>query len=163
MRQRVLGAVRGDERDGPRFRLRLGSQHMCVAACVTAITALAVACAVMFGQSIAAPRPKRSTGVMLKTRSTRATLRRVGSRTELVVSGMPEPPIGEAYQVWLKRAGVPAQPTDALLNVTSEGNGVALLGILRGVREVTVKGESLGASAAPTSATVLRVTVKREH
>lgn len=73
---------------------------------------------------------------------------------------MPEPPIGEVYEVWLERTGKPAQPTDALFTVTSSGDGaVEVPGALRSVREVMVTAEPLGGSSAPTSAAVLRLRV----
>jgi hypothetical protein len=88
----------------------------------------------------------------------------VGTRAELIVSGMPEPPIGEVYEVWLNRASEPAQPTDALFTVTSSGNGaVDVPGALRSVREVMVTSEPLGGSSKPTSAAVLRLRVAHGH
>jgi hypothetical protein len=91
-------------------------------------------------------------------RATHASLRMVGAHAELVVSGMPEPPIGEVYELWLERPGAPPQPTDALFMVTTAGNGtVEIPADLRGVREVMVTSEPLGGSLSPTSAAVLRL------
>lgn len=77
---------------------------------------------------------------------------------------MPEPPVGEVYEVWLNRPSAPPRPTDALFTVTSEGNAaVEVPGSLRGVREITVTSEPLGGSSSPTSAPVLRLPVTQRH
>jgi hypothetical protein len=89
-----------------------------------------------------------------------ASLRQIDDRAELVVSGMPQPPLGEIYEVWLARPSASPQPTDALFGVTSSGSGsVNVPGNLRGVREVMVTREPLGGSAHPTSAPLFRVSV----
>jgi anti-sigma-K factor RskA len=88
----------------------------------------------------------------------RASLRRVGADAELQVSGMPQPPPGEVYEVWLESGAARPRATDALFGVTSSGSAaVDVPGSLRGVREVMVSAEPLGGSASPTSAAVLRV------
>jgi hypothetical protein len=90
----------------------------------------------------------------------RAYLRQVDDRAELVVSGMPQPPAGKIYEVWLGRGTAP-RPTDALFGVTrSGGASVNVPGSLRGVREVLVTPEPLGGSPHPTSAPVLSVTLR---
>jgi hypothetical protein len=100
----------------------------------------------------------------VEANSTRASLRRIGTSAELVVSGMPEPPIGEVYEVWLNHASGRPRPTDALFTVTSTGDGtVEVPGTLHGVREVMVTSEPLGGSSSPTSAAVLRLRVGRGH
>jgi hypothetical protein len=89
-----------------------------------------------------------------------ASLHDGSGHAELIVSGMPEPPIGEVYEVWLDREGALPRATDALFTVTSAGNGaVEVPGSLRGVREVMVTSEPLGGSSSPTSPAVLRVRV----
>ncbi len=71
---------------------------------------------------------------------------------------MPQPPLGEIYEVWLARTSASPQPTDALFGVTNSGSGsVNVPGSLRGVREVMVTREPLGGSSHPTSAPLLRV------
>lgn len=87
-----------------------------------------------------------------------ASLRQADNRAELVVSGMPQPPLGRIYEVWLSRGPASAQPTDALFGVTGSGSGsVNVPGSLHGVKEVLVTSEPLGGSAHPTSTPVLRV------
>jgi anti-sigma-K factor RskA len=85
-----------------------------------------------------------------------AKLKVAGGRGELVVNGMPAPPRGHVYEVWLKRAQRPPRPTSALFSVTSEGSGtVAVPGNLHGVDQVLVTPEPDGGSPAPTHAPVI--------
>ncbi len=90
----------------------------------------------------------------------RAALAPLGSRAELTVAGMPQPPVGEVYEVWLVNRDRPEpRPTDALFNVTTAGNATVDVpgGATSGVREVLVTSEPLGGSATPTGPPVLRV------
>jgi hypothetical protein len=94
------------------------------------------------------------------TRSLKASLQTLGSHAELAVSGMPEPPIGEVYEVWLLRAGSSSpQPTDALFTVSRAGRATVEVpgGDTRNVKEVLVTSEPLGGSATPSGPVVLRV------
>jgi hypothetical protein len=76
-----------------------------------------------------------------------------------MLAGMPQPPPGKIYEIWLSRGAAP-QPTDALFGVTRHGRGaVAVPGSLRGVKEVLVTSEPLGGSTHPTSAPLIRVAV----
>lgn len=93
-------------------------------------------------------------------RGAQASLHQRGGRAELVVSGMPQPPLGDIYEVWLARPSAPPQPTDALFGVTSSGSGsVSVPGDLHGVQQVMVTREPLGGSSHPTSPPLLRVTL----
>jgi hypothetical protein len=88
----------------------------------------------------------------------RVALREVGSRGELVLFGMPAPPAGKIYEVWLRRAGRAPAPTDALFTVTSSGTGtVGVPGSLGGVREVLVSAEPLGGSRQLTGPVLILV------
>ncbi len=85
-----------------------------------------------------------------------ALLRINGNAAELSVRGMPAAPAGKIYEVWLKRAGQPPAPTDALFGVTAAGAAaVAVPGNLHGVREVLVTPEPLGGSRTPTHMPVI--------
>lgn len=167
LRQRVLGAVRGEVQGTERAPLRAGASPrrarppLAVAAI---FVALVVAGAVALNRGYTARPPAQPTATAGGHRARRASLRTIGARTELSVSGMPEPPIGEVYEVWLERASKPAQPTDALFTVTRSGDGaVEVPGNLRGVRAVMVTSEPLGGSSAPTSAAVLRLRVSQRR
>lgn len=162
LRQRVLGAARGEgsARSGPAYmsahaRWMLGAS-IAVLAAVLATALFALELPTPAGRT----RKHSPAAITLSARTTHAHLRRAGSRVELVVSGMPEPPVGEVYEVWLDRPSQAPRPTDALFTVTNEGNGaVEVPGSLRGVREVTVTCEPLGGSSYPTTAPVLRLAV----
>ncbi|HEY7829242.1 MAG TPA: anti-sigma factor [Solirubrobacteraceae bacterium] len=81
----------------------------------------------------------------------RAELRKVGSHLELVVEGMPAPPRGRIYEVWLERGTQAPAPTDALFSVTQHGEGdVDVPGNVTGVSKVLVTDEPLGGSPKPT-------------
>jgi hypothetical protein len=77
---------------------------------------------------------------------------RTGDDATLEVSGMPAPPAGRVYQVWLKREGRDAPvPTSALWLPRSDGSAsVAVPGSLEDVEAVLVTGEPAGGSDAPT-------------
>jgi hypothetical protein len=81
-----------------------------------------------------------------------AQLRRIGAHFELVVEGMPAPPRGRIYEVWLLKQGAQAPaPTDALFSVTNHGEGaVDVPGGVAGVSKVLVTAEPLGGSPKPT-------------
>ncbi len=168
LRGRVMATVRseaellqaaGQEADRPaKPASRLRSRRLSLAgAAIAATVAVAVAIAIGVGSSndehvtsaqhIAASAP-----------GARAALRQRGGRAELVVSGMPQPPRGKIYEVWLSRGAGSAEPTDALFSVTSRGRGaVAVPKSLHGVKEVMVTSEPLGGSSQPTSPPLIRV------
>jgi Anti-sigma-K factor rskA len=85
-----------------------------------------------------------------------AELRKVGSHLELVVVGLPAPPPGRIYEVWLEHGAEPPLPTDALFSVTKTGSGsVGVPGDLHGVSKVLVTDEPLGGSLKPTRTPVI--------
>jgi hypothetical protein len=80
-----------------------------------------------------------------------AELRKVGSHLELVVEGLPAPPRGRIYEVWLERGTQAPAPTDALFSVTNRGQGtVGVPGYVHGVSKILVTDEPLGGSPKPT-------------
>ena len=89
-----------------------------------------------------------------------AELVRSAGRAELVVSGLPQPPQGRIYQVWIQGASGPPRPTDALFSVSRAGDGrTDVPGGLRGVRRVMVTAEPLGGSQHPTRAPIIVATI----
>ncbi len=85
-----------------------------------------------------------------------ARLRKVGSHLELVVVGMPAPPPGRIYEVWLEHGSEAPLPTDALFSVTKAGSGaVGVPGNLHGINKVLVTDEPLGGSLKPTRTPVI--------
>ena len=88
-----------------------------------------------------------------------ATLRTTGDSGVLVVHGLPAPPSGKIYEVWVERAGK-ALPTDALFDASSAGRAtVAVPGSLRGASAVLVTAERLGGARAPTMAPLIAATL----
>lgn len=77
----------------------------------------------------------------------------------LVMTGMPMPPDGKVYQVWLQRKGKAPEPTNHLFSVRARGTTVeAIDGHLRGVQRVMVTAEPKGGSEIPTSRPVIVAT-----
>jgi anti-sigma-K factor RskA len=78
----------------------------------------------------------------------------------LVARGMPAPPAGRIYQVWIKRPGQDPEPTSALWSVRGDGSAdVAVPGSLDGVEAVLVTDEPAGGSDAPTRPPVITAPV----
>ena len=153
LRRRVLRAVHGEQNTSSTPSGEQGYPRR-VLASKGLVAAVAGISAFVLGHSLANHSQTATAGA----KTTRAVVHRVGSHAELVVSGMPEPPIGEVYEVWLNHASGPPQPTDALFTVTRTGDGdVDVPGPLRGVRGVTVTSEPLGGSSSPTGAPVLQL------
>ncbi|HEY4894811.1 MAG TPA: anti-sigma factor [Solirubrobacteraceae bacterium] len=107
LRRRVLLGVRGEEQRAP----GPDPSRPTPGALVKATRAAAAGAAVIFLGILAAhelsgdSHPTRA-----PTSSLQASLHPVGTRADLVVSGMPEPPIGEVYEVWVERTGHPPRP-----------------------------------------------------
>ena len=166
LRQRVLATVRGEGYADTRRPARISRRGRLVLGGSIAVLAALLATGLFALERVAPVRRPRthSSAATLSARTTHARVRSSGPRAELIVSGMPEPPVGEIYEVWLNRPSAPPRPTDALFTVTSEGNAaVEVPGSLRGVREITVTSEPLGGSSSPTSAPVLRLPVTQRH
>jgi anti-sigma-K factor RskA len=169
LRQRVLATVRSEaellhaaagrtETPG-RAAGWLRPRRFSLASGLAAAAAVAVAVLLAL-DSGSSPRVRVSTA-QVSVRGAAASLRELGDRSELIVSGMPQPAPGSIYEVWLRRGASALQPTDALFGVTSRGSSsVDIPGSLRGVQEVLVTSEPLGGSAHPTSPPLIRVAVK---
>ena len=78
----------------------------------------------------------------------------------LVAHGLPAPPSGRVYQVWLKRDGHAPEPTSALFTPRSDGTATATVpGDLSGVDQMLVTDEPAGGSQQPTTDPLLAATV----
>jgi anti-sigma-K factor RskA len=86
-----------------------------------------------------------------------AQLRVVEGEAMLVAEGLPAPPEGRVYQVWVKRPGSPApEPTSALFLPRRDGSAVAAVpGVLSEMEAVLVTHEPAGGSRAPTQRPLL--------
>ena len=87
----------------------------------------------------------------------RASLKLSDDATKLTVSGMPAPPPGKVYQVWLKRPAQAPEPTRALFRVDARGDADVEIqrGRLKGIEQVLVTAEPDGGSQTPTSDPVI--------
>ncbi|MEN3282991.1 MAG: hypothetical protein V7607_4131 [Solirubrobacteraceae bacterium] len=87
----------------------------------------------------------------------RASLKVSDDVTKLSVSGMPAPPAGKVYQVWLKPPAQAPRPTRALFRVDARGDADVQIqrGRLKGIEQVLVTAEPDGGSQAPTSDPVI--------
>lgn len=89
-----------------------------------------------------------------------AVLQKSGSHVVLIVTGMPAPPPGRIYEVWLEHGTQAPLPTDVLFSVTHSGGGsVGVPGSLQGVSKVLVTAEPLGGSLKPTREPVIVASV----
>jgi hypothetical protein len=152
LRRKVLADVRGERaRTGARERKRRAAVHVGLGALLGG--ALVLVLVSVIGAAGEDPAPPAA-----QVHAARASLRRSGSRAELVVFDMPQPPIGEVYELWLVRPRGAPTATDELFTVTSSGSGsIEIPGGLRGVAGVIVTSEPLGGSAHPTSLPILNV------
>jgi anti-sigma factor RsiW len=81
-----------------------------------------------------------------------------GPGSVLMVSGLPDPGTGRAYQVWVERDG--AIESAAVFDVDAGGNGAAAVPqSLDDVTAVMVTREPRGGSSAPSERPILRVQV----
>lgn len=86
----------------------------------------------------------------------RCQLRVADDNAQLVVAGLPAPPKGRIYQVWLDRDdGSAPEPTAALFSVRKGRASVGVPGDLSGVKQVLVTHEPLGGSQVPTRQPVI--------
>lgn len=144
-----------------RWRLRPVSALAGAAALAAGVAIGAVAINTGSGSRPAVHVTRATVAAAVSSASPRASavLRQAGGRTELVVNGLPAPPRGRIYQVWIKRGNTLPAPTNALFGVTNSGSGsVDVPGSMHGVTTVMVTAEPLGGSLAPTSEPVLAVT-----
>jgi anti-sigma-K factor RskA len=92
------------------------------------------------------------------TASASAELDVSDGRAVLVARGLPQPPPGRVYQVWLQRAGQAPQPTAALFTPRRDGSATANVGDVAGIDKVMVSSEPRGGSPMPTTAPILVAT-----
>ena len=163
LRRRVLDAVAAEApARAPVRRARpslLGRRPLAAAA-----VALALAAGLLVGALAIAPGspPVRTVTASVApaarwhaARAPAATLRVTGAAGLLVVRGLPAPPAGRIYEVWVVRSGRPVA-TDALFDAARSGTAtVAVPGSLRGASAVLVTAERLGGASAPTMAPLI--------
>jgi anti-sigma-K factor RskA len=159
LRRRVIRAVNAEPRTAPRpaRSTRRSSSWMSVtrpalAAAAAVLAALVIVGGIALGTSSGGARVVHAQVTGAGT----AQLRISGGRGELVMRGMPAPPAGHVYELWIQRGSAAPSPTPALFSVTSAGSGdVGVPGSLQGVRRVLVTQEPAGGSLTPTHAPVI--------
>ncbi len=158
--QESLLAAAGPQADRPPAALPSRRRRRFALALGAAVAATAVGIGVVLGISSSPSEKIVTARVASVAPDGQARLRETGTHAELVVSGMPQPPAGKIYQVWLARPGRQPEPTDALFSVTHAGSGsVAVPGNLRGVARLMVTAEPFGGSQHPTSAPIIIATL----
>lgn len=157
----LLGAAGAQADRPPAVRRRWRSPRLAVLA-TTAALAAGVAAGVLVISSGSSSSQRTTTALVASSaHGGHAELLQLGARAELVVSGIPQPPAGKVYQVWLARPGAAPQPTDALFGVTTSGSAsVDVPGSLRGVHQVMVTAEPRGGSLHPTSQPIIIATLR---
>ncbi len=169
LRDRVLAQARsegellraaGSEADEPPRASRWRARRISLAAAGAAIAAAAAIAAVVALSVGSSPRVHVTSGQVANVApGAHASLREADGRAELVVSGMPQPPLGKIYEVWLGHGSGAPQPTNALFGVTGTGSGSVAVPSISHAKEVLVTAEPLGGSSHPTSAPLIRVLV----
>jgi anti-sigma factor RsiW len=173
LRDRLMDTVRAEasvlhaagpaaDRPRPARRRRLVPAFSRPLALAGALGALVLGGAVGFGIGNSTSGDHTRTVVQVRTvravvdaaaapRGTALIVLRDGVAT-LRVTGLPAPPRGKVYEVWLLRRGAAApSPTDALFSVSTRGSGRVALPSVSGVEAVLVTAEPDGGSNAPTS------------
>ncbi|HEX7290646.1 MAG TPA: anti-sigma factor, partial [Conexibacter sp.] len=137
-----------------------------------AAASLLVGAALGFGIGAATDEDQTRTQTVVQVRTVQATVTPAtaprGSAVIVVrngvatlrVTGLPVPPQGKIYEVWLLRRGAAApSPTDALFSVSTRGSGRVALPSVLGVEQVLVTAEPVGGSQAPTSQPFIAATL----
>lgn len=74
-----------------------------------------------------------------------------GDQARIVAEGLPAPPEGRVYEVWLMPEGsTTPRPTDVLFVPRADGSAVAAIPDVEGVGEILVSDEPRGGSDEPT-------------
>jgi hypothetical protein len=162
LRSRVLGPAYREVGRGGSTSRRRPRRHRArpvpLAARIAIVAAFALASALVPDLGSSARETGAFPQVVSSVHGAHAALLTLGEGTELVVSGMPQPPAGEVYEVWLQRAGARPLPTNELFGVSAAGRAsVDVTADLRETREVIVTSEPRGGSRRPTGPPLLRV------
>lgn len=172
LRDRIMAVVRseaellraaGPEADRPaprrerRRRLRvagLALRPLPLATLACALVALALGIAALAGGG--GGGAVRSVRASVSFPGASAQLRVGAGGASLRVQGVPAPPPGKVYEVWLQRGAGAPEPTGALFRVGARGDAtVNVPGDLEGVSKVMVTAEPAGGSTRPTGAVVI--------
>jgi anti-sigma-K factor RskA len=155
---RVAG--RAPRREGPAWWRRLAAplsrlRPMPAAALATVLLAVGVAGGVLLsgGEDTTSHRG-------FGPRGAQVALNVTGDHGKLDLRGMPAPPPGRVYQVWLVRGKDKPRPTHTLFTVPRDGQTqVDIMESLKGTDRVLVTAEPPGGSRQPTSAPIVGATL----
>jgi anti-sigma-K factor RskA len=155
------GADRPPPDPPPRRRRRLSSLRPLPAALAAAALAIGIGGGALLSGGDGGMSP-RTVVARVNAAGAAAHLRMTSDGAKLVVSGMPAPPAGRVYQVWVRHgAGTTPEPTDALFSVSRSGDAsVDVPGRLDGVDVVMVTDEPPGGSRLPTGAPVITASLR---
>jgi anti-sigma-K factor RskA len=147
----------GPQADRPPIRAPWRPRRLSVLAAAASFAAAALALLLSTGS----PSTPRVTQARVAANTPgHAQVRQNGSAAELVVSGIPQPPAGEVYEVWLAKPHGAPQPTDALFSVTANGNAsVDVPGDLHNIHTLMVTVEPAGGTQHPTSPPIITATL----
>lgn len=155
-----LFAAAGPQADRPARRRRRPRRFTLLAGAAALACSVSVGALVLGGGAASTTDRVIQATVLARAPGAHAEIRRSGARAELIVSGMPQPPLGQTYQVWLTKPGHAPQPTNALFSVDQTGNAsIDVPGNLHGIERLMVTTEPLGGSRHPTTAAVIRATL----
>lgn len=151
----------GPEADRPPRHANRRRSRPLTLAIAGAVAACAAAAAIVISSGASPHEHVISAQIATSIQGAHAALYQIDNRSNLVVTGMPQPALGKIYEVWLNRGGASPQPTDALFGVTNRGSGsVAVPDNLHGVKEVMITSEPLGGSSHPTSPPLIRIVLR---
>jgi anti-sigma-K factor RskA len=155
-REAALLAAAGPEADRPpaptaprrRFALRVPRLVPSAVAAVLLVVGIAI------GVEVTALRgePERTVAAQVSgAPGASLDVEMSGNEGRLTARGLPAPPGGRVYQVWLKRDGHAPEPTAALFVPSRDGAATASVpGSMKGVDQVMITDEPDGGSPQPT-------------
>ena len=157
-REASLLAAAGPEADRPapaapeRRRRRFSLRVPRLAPAAVAAVLLVVGIAIGVGASQLSNEPERTVAAQVSgAPGATVSLELSGDEGRLMARGLPAPPRGRVYQVWLKRAGHAPEPTAALFVPSRDGAATASVpGSMEGIDQVMVTDEPDGGSPQPT-------------
>lgn len=148
----------GPQADRPPAKARWSRPRLTLLAASTSIAAVVITVLIATGS----PSGQRVTQARLAANIPgHAQVRQSATTAQLVVSGIPQPPAGKIYEVWLAKPHQPPQPTNALFSVTANGNAsVNVPGLQHNTQTLMVTAEPTGGSPHPTSPPIITATLK---
>ncbi len=155
-REASLLAAAGPEADRPaaperrRRRLSLRLPRLVPAAVAAALLVVGVAIGV--GATQLDDGPERTVAAQVSgAPGATISVELNGEEGRLLARGLPAPPSGRVYQVWLKRDGHAPEPTAALFMPSRDGAATASVpGTMEGIDQVMITDEPDGGSPQPT-------------